>query len=568
MGAVKGLSWLASFIVCAAALAWAGPARAQTTNPCQPDPSDTMGANRCFELQLFLPSPNIGTTFTIDTPGVPRHLTFVFGANFSVANGLLERVDPGSDMSTTVAETLLHAEVMASIGLFEFVEIGLVVPFATTWYRDNFNSTEADPLTSSEFGLGDLRVLAKVPILRGDFGLALRGVFTIPTANENHFIGTDYWTLYPNLVAAYKIWRLTIGAELGYRFRRRNALNGFEQDDELQGNLGLSFKVVDALDIIAEAQQRIGVGGQTIEANENPADLNGGVRIWPSESLAIDVGAGTGLANGYGAPNWRLFAAARFATQDEPCIYGPEDFDGYEDGDFCADVDNDHDEIEDDDDDCPNDAEDVDEFRDTDGCPDTDNDADGTLDPQDQCPTQSEDIDGFEDDDGCPEEDNDQDGVIDGLDQCPMDPEDRDEFQDDDGCPEPGPDRATVTVTDTRILISERIYFDFDRDTIRSVSAPLLNQVAHVVRDLPANRRVRVEGYTDNNGEERYNTDLSYRRARAVVEYLASRGVPRNRLDYVGYGERNPVAPNDSPEGRALNRRVEFTILQPGERGR
>ncbi len=320
--------------------------------------------------------------------------------------------------------------------------------------------------------------------------------------------------------------------------------------------------------MIAEAQQRLGVGGQYIAANQNPADFNGGFRIWPIDSLAIDVGAGTGLVNGYGAPNVRVFLAARYATQDEPCVYGPEDFDGFEDGDFCADADNDADGIEDSDDDCPNDPEDVDQFLDTDGCPDVDNDADGVLDAADQCPNQSEDVDGFEDQDGCPEEDNDQDGVPDGLDMCPMDPEDRDDFQDDDGCPEPGPERATVTVTDTRILISERIYFDFDRDTIRSVSAPLLNQVAHVVRDLPANRRVRVEGYTDNNGEERYNTDLSYRRARAVVEYLVSRGVPRNRLDYVGYGERNPVAPNDTPDGRALNRRVEFTILQPGERGR
>ncbi len=54
-------------------------------------------------MQLFLPSPSIGTTFTIDTPSVPRHLTFVLGANFSYANGLFERVDqmPDGPASTT-----------------------------------------------------------------------------------------------------------------------------------------------------------------------------------------------------------------------------------------------------------------------------------------------------------------------------------------------------------------------------------------------------------------------------------------------------------------------------------
>jgi len=568
----------------AAVLSWAAPAAAQapqSNNPCAVlppmnpgDPATADPTNTCFEMQLFLPTPNVGTTFMIDTPKVPRHLTFVFGANFSYATGLFERVDEvdadgNATVTTSIVDTLLQGELMAAIGLFEFFEIGLVLPFVgTNSLAEPANPALGDGDLQWGGGLGDIRVLAKVPILRGDFGLALRGAFTIPTATSEAYLSTQYWTLYPNLVAAYEIWRLTIGAEFGYRFRRRNAVGNFEQDDELQGNLGFSLEIVDWLDAIAEAQMRLGVGGQFIDSNQNPADMNLGGRIWPSESLAVDVGVGFGLQQGYGSPSFRAFGAVRYLTQDEPCLYGPEDFDGYQDGDFCADVDNDNDGVEDDDDDCANDAEDVDEFRDFDGCPDLDNDADGVLDGEDECPTQSEDVDGYEDSDGCPEEDNDGDGIPDGLDQCPMDPEDIDSYQDDDGCPEPGPERATVTVTDTRILISERIYFDFDRDTIRSVSMPLLDQVARVVQQLPTNRRVRVEGYTDNNGEERYNTDLSYRRARAVVEYLSSRGVPRNRLDYVGYGERNPVAPNDSPEGRALNRRVEFTILQPGERGR
>ncbi len=147
-----------------------------------------------------------------------------------------------------------------------------------------------------------------------------------------------------------------------------------------------------------------------------------------------------------------------------------------------------------------------------------------------------------------------------------MEPEDHDDFEDDDGCPEPGPEAAVITVTDSRILISERIYFDFGSETIRSVSLPLLDQVAEVINALSASRHIRVEGYTDSEGNDEYNLDLSYRRARAVVEYMVQRGVARRRTDYVGYGEVGPVAPNDSPEGRALNRRVEFTIIEPTER--
>jgi outer membrane protein OmpA-like peptidoglycan-associated protein len=217
------------------------------------------------------------------------------------------------------------------------------------------------------------------------------------------------------------------------------------------------------------------------------------------------------------------------------------------------------------DDECPNDVEDFDQFLDGDGCPETDNDADGVLDATDRCPLESEDVDQYQDEDGCPEPDNDEDGIIDGHDMCPMEPEDADQYQDEDGCPEPGPRAAVVTVTDTRILISERIYFEFNSEVIRSVSFPLLDQVASVLNDLPADKRVRVEGYSDSMGNDQYNIDLSYKRARAVVEYLVAHGVPAERLSYEGYGEVNPIAPNDSPEGRALNRRVEFTIIEPSD---
>src|SRR5690606_38409488 len=100
---------------------------------------------------------------------------------------------------------------------------------------------------------------------------------------------------------------------------------------------------------------------------------------------------------------------------------------------------------------------------------------------------------------------------------------------------------------------------------IRSVSFPLLDQVAEVISALPDGRVVRVEGFSDSDGNAGYNLNLSWRRARSVVEYLVERGVPRARLRYEGFGSESPVAPNDMKEGRALNRRVEFTIFDPAD---
>ncbi len=513
-----------------------------------------------LDLQLFLPTHGPGATFTIARTEVLRHLTYSLGLAANFSHGVLERSDDGQD----IVEWRTQAEALAALGLFEWLEFGVAVPVSLVRLDEDIAATNLEP--STEFAAGDVRISAKVPIVRGDFSLSGRVVVSVPTGDGSRFAGQESWSGMPSVIAAYRTGPVTLTSELGYRFRERASIGNLEYDDELQWGLGGRVEVATQWAAILEGQLRAGLGGEHIRGNEVPVEIDGGMRFRSRRGLVVDFGLGTGVVSGYSVPDVRAFTIVRFVSEKEPCEAGPEDFDGYEDGDFCADLDNDGDHIEDAQDQCTNDPEDVDGFRDEDGCPDTDNDADGVADATDRCPLESEDRDGFQDDDGCPEPDNDEDGLADGVDQCPMDPEDKDHYQDEDGCPEPGPDQAVVTVTDSRILISERIYFDFDTDTIRSVSQPLLDQVAEVIRDLPARRRIRVEGYTDSDGIPAYNMDLSYRRARSVVTYLVAKGVPRNRFEYVGYGEKNPVAPNDSPEGQALNRRVEFTIIEPTDR--
>ena len=530
--------------------------------------------DRALEVQLFLPTPNVGTTFTLDRPGVDHHLSATFGVALNYAHQpfVRSRTDGPPD---DVVRGLFQGEVLAALGLFEYLELGLALPVGVAFAETRTDQLLGGSGASFEYrtvaGLSDLRLSAKIPIIRGDVSLAGRLVVGLPLGDTGPFLGNQFWTLYPSLVFAWDPGPIQIGAEAGYRLRQRRSLGDFEQDDELQIVLGVAVPIITELALVAEAQTRIGIGGRTgfggrpISGAETPMEADGGLRIRPVTGLTIDVGAGTGIIAGYGSPSVRGFALVRYTIDQHDCPGGPEDEDGFQDGDFCRDPDNDQDGVEDEIDQCPNDAEDPDGFGDDDGCPEIDNDADGLLDTVDACPSESEDDDDFNDEDGCPEPDNDEDGIADGLDQCPMDPEDRDQFEDTDGCPEPGPRTAAVTVSDTRILIGETVYFEYDTDTIRPVSMPLLDQVAEVIQALGEGLRIRVEGHTDSAGESAYNLVLSYRRARAVVEYLVGRGVPRDRLEFRGYGDEHSVAPNDDPEGRALNRRVEFTILRPGE---
>ncbi|MBX7196931.1 MAG: OmpA family protein [Sandaracinaceae bacterium] len=546
---------------------------------------------RAFDLQLFTPPAAQGATFLIERPEPLRHLSVSIGLSANVATDVFQRYPVGSGSPTTLVGPMAQGELLAAIGLFEQMELGLAIPLAMAQAAGPETTTDPSQASrpnlfgggvssaeggSFQVGASDLRVSIKVPLLRGDFALAGRvGMSLPPCAGEScasmpWFSSMRYWTFVPELIAAGTLGPVRIAGTLTYRMRQRREVGDFIQDDEIQLAAGATWTIVPELQAILEGQYRIGLGGpinagRAPNSTETPLELDAGARILPAGPFSLDVGVGTGVIGGYGAPSFRGFLTARYRIDAGGCTLGPEDVDGFQDGDFCLDPDNDGDGVEDVADRCVNDAEDADGFQDDDGCPELDNDGDGAPDTTDTCPTASEDDDEFQDDDGCPEPDNDEDGVSDGVDRCPMDPEDADQFQDEDGCPEPGPRAVPVTVSDTRILIGETIYFEFDTDVIRPVSMPLLDQVAQVIGTLDGTLRIRIEGHTDNLGGEAYNVDLSFRRARAVVEYLVGRGVARERLEYRGYGPQHPVAPNDTPQGRALNRRVEFTILRPGE---
>ncbi len=105
------------------------------------------------------------------------------------------------------------------------------------------------------------------------------------------------------------------------------------------------------------------------------------------------------------------------------------------------------------------------------------------------------------------------------------------------------------------------IYFDYDKTTLKSESFVELDKV---VDFLTTNERLEIEigGHTDSQGSDTYNANLSQGRSQAVVDYLASKGIDSSRLSAHGYGESKPVDSNDTKEGQANNRRVEFTVIK------
>lgn len=107
------------------------------------------------------------------------------------------------------------------------------------------------------------------------------------------------------------------------------------------------------------------------------------------------------------------------------------------------------------------------------------------------------------------------------------------------------------------INISEKAQFDFDRAVLRAEDRQRLDTAIAEMKNLPEDAAIQITGYTDSVGTEEYNRDLSIRRAQAAQEYLVSNGVDQKRIVLSGMGESNPIASNDTADGRAMNRRVE-----------
>jgi OOP family OmpA-OmpF porin len=174
--------------------------------------------------------------------------------------------------------------------------------------------------------------------------------------------------------------------------------------------------------------------------------------------------------------------------------------------------------------------------------PPADSDGDGVIDPNDRCPgtPAGARVDAV----GC-ELDSDGDGVVDRLDQCPGTPA-----------------GAKVDARGCELVITLKgVNFEFDSDRLTADSTVILDQAVAVLKQRP-NAAIEVQGHTDARGKDAYNLKLSERRARAVQDYLVKAGIPAGQLTATGFGEAQPVASNDTDEGRAENRRVDLKFVK------
>jgi OmpA-OmpF porin, OOP family len=447
-----------------------------------------------------------------------------------------------------VVERIVGAQIAfdltASYAFATWFELGVHAPLA---YLSGDDVSEA--------ALGDLRLLPKFRLLddvSDGVGLALITDIRLPTHTSNFYGGARLPAFTPRFVLDHRFGTSGFRAafELGALLRKETQFRNVTAASELQAGLAFGYRFDGGhspVELLFDLRSAIGLAETDAEEVGLEAMLGAGIDL--GTEWQLDLGAGLGMLEGFGIPTFRAIVGVRW----EPSPNDP-DRDGIaspteeqvqqtapppqEQGDTG--------EAPEPEEEVPSNVDDVDDAE----------RAAAIAGGYDACPGMPEDLDGIEDEDGCPEGDEDGDGVLDYLDRCEDEAEMINGFQDDDGCPDEGP--AQIIVEQGRITILGTIRFEIESARLTEDSYATLDQIALTLRKHRELDRVDIAGHTDSTGSHGYNVRLSRDRARSVRQYLLQRGIPPARLTATGYGPDKPIADNETEDGRAKNRRVEF----------
>lgn len=513
-------------------------------------------------------------------------LAFGYSLNPLRTDNHVDDIDKAATLKGPPVANQVATYLTAGAEILERGTIGVTFPLALYQNGDpNGNPVAAIGLPQignmKAFAPMDLRLDGRFLVFRNDaktFKLAVRAAVFFPSGDALAFAGdSKTWANFA-VATEYDLKKFFLTLNLGASLRSRAEMHELTVGNELTYGLGGYVPLME--DRIRIGLEIFGSAGLIPSSPQAPGDLgdgdgslgdldsmpvewsvNGRMALDAKRNSFASLSLGSRL-NGGMAPDFRAVLAVGGA-------FGLTDKDGnapaaiYR---FRDDVDTDKDGFPDLIDMCPVDPEDKNPPNPDDGCPDMpDKDRDGIPDISDKCVEVPEDKDGIDDRDGCPEDDADQDTVPDAEDKCPKEPGERGDDPEKEGCPQ----FVRRITGSSEIQITKQVEFEFDRAVILPKSYRILDEVVRLLKANPEIKLVSVEGHTDNVGKIEYNERLSGERAAAVRDYLINKGgIAAERLTSKGLGSAKPLATNDTDDGRARNRRVEFHIVSQAIEGR
>lgn len=536
-------------------------------------------------------------------------------------------------------------DLLGAIAITDSFEVGLALPLYLQDSGETGGGFEAYELPGSAAqGMGDLRLVPRFRLAQwgGEsedrFTVGLSGDFLFDTHTRADAYQGEPFRLEPRLALDYRMadWAV-VTTNAGFMIRP----NTITVDNISAGN-AITFGAASAIDLndagnVVLVPEVVGLVSITpddrVDLEEVPLEVRGGVKYFPEPvpGLMVEGGAGAGIIEGYGTPDWRIFAGLSYSagpTDEGVCNnirrWPDDDFDGvcetpshlgicdicrprldgdfpepWEIFDYVRRDDAAHywrvayypnmstdDRIDTDEDGSP-DACDI--CRPADACEpgdDTDDsvdsDGDGVPDGCDLCP------------DGRDLSDVDGDCIVDCRDECPEQPEIWNDFEDEDGCPEVFECADALSCPENLAefpFVAQEyggvpFFFDYDIYTEFSQRGPvngydqstnevLIEQIVAIVQELAPclEYDLIAEGHTDTDGNVEYNVGLGLNRANHVRDLLIAAGMGPDRVVARTRGETEPLNPddpsNDYAPGNRENRRVilRYECREAGDRG-
>jgi outer membrane protein OmpA-like peptidoglycan-associated protein len=520
-----------------------------------------------FELERLKLNPSGKGSLLIGTGELLPDHGYRFALTTHYENDPLVLYQNGTRQGVVVRHRAT-AHLSVAYGLWKRVELGAQVPLVLLQRGDDLAERNVDsPRGGMSLGTPLLSARLRLLAQRNEDAVDLSvGILAGPRIGQSGALARELRAL-PSVMVGRRFGFLLGGLDAGLFLRPRTILS---QDAKIQDELGHALRL--GATLATTGQKLRGelavIAAVPLQREGYSVETLAGARLPLSASTEAYGLAGLGYGNAPGTPDFRVLLGVAYGKAPPACVAG-----GQHEPLECPDLDDDSDGVVNRDDACPRQAG----RAELQGCPSTDMDSDGLEDGEDACPSEP----GPSNLKGCPHRQTDEDGVLDAYDACPDEPgiietqgcpprdSDGDTVWDhQDNCPNasgpadnqgcPAAEKQLVAIQKDRIEIHDTVHFEFDEATIQPRSFPLLDQVARVLLEHPEIAAVTIEGHTDETGSADYNRELSQRRAEAVRDYFVQKGVATERLEPRGFGEDRPLRSNDTEEGRAANRRVEF----------
>ena len=486
-------------------------------------------------LDRFEPSVVGSDWFVLDSLDLRGELRGAAGLVLSYARKPLVLSSPGGDERVALVSDLLVAHAGGALIAWDRARFSLNVPITLVQAGESAESASGT-FTPGGAAFGDVRLGADLRIA-GEYDdpitLAAGVLFFAPTGSRDNYTSDGAVRTNLRAMVAGLIGPFTYASSVSVALRAR--------DDEFAGSpMGHEVQFAGAAGVRIRDRLTIGpeLNGSTVISDGDAAfarrtsnvELLLGGHLKLAKGLQLGMGFGPGLTRGFGTPELRAVLSVAYiqpvAVPPPPPEPAPEPPPPPPPPPPPAPP-----------------------------PPPSDGDGDGIVDEEDACPH----VAGVATEDpathGCPPVDRDQDGILNDVDACPdvAGPENADPKK--HGCP-------LARVEQGQIRIIEQVQFATNTSRILPPSEPTLEAVRTILADHPEITEVLVQGHTDSVGRDKYNQTLSEKRAASVQKWLRDHGVEATRLRAEGRGETTPIDSNETVEGRANNRRVEFHIQQ------